>query len=78
MFRYNNRLISIHLFRDTKKHGKNARMINSYLSNNQTYYETQKKVKESNWHFIESDFFELSHILIKPDINDIKNFFKYV
>lgn len=81
LFRYNNKLMSIHLFRDTKKHGKNARMINGFLSNNQMFYETQKKVKESKWYFIESDFYQLDKKLpdnVSFDSIVLSNIYEYI
>lgn len=80
-FRYNNRLMSIHLFRDTKKHAKNARMINDYYANSEVYYATQKKVQNSNWYFIESDFYELDKTLpdgINFDAIVLSNIYEYI
>lgn len=80
-FRYNNRLMSIHLFRDTKKYNKNVRMVNDFLFNNQAYYETQRQVKDSNWYFIESDFFELEQTLpqnVSFDAIVLSNIYEYI
>ena len=81
MFNYNHRAMSIHLFRDTKRHGKNARRINEFLANNQSYYATQNKVKNSDWHFIESDFYQLDERLpqdVSFDAIVLSNIYEYI
>lgn len=81
MFRYNSHLMGIHLFRDTKKHAKNSRIINNYYANSEVYYATQKKVKDSNWHFIESDFYDLDKTLptgINFDAIVLSNIYEYI
>jgi len=80
-FRYDNHLISIYLFRDTKKHAKNSRIVNDYYANSDIYYATQKKVKESNWFFIESDFYSLDKNLpddLTIDAIILSNIYEYL
>lgn len=59
IFDYNNQAMSIYFFRDVKKNSQKAKIVNNYYSNNSTYYDTQEKVKQSEWFFIESDFYSL-------------------
>ncbi len=58
-FRYNHLFMGEELFRSPWKHAKMAKVVNGYYANNKAYYETQAKVKEARWHFIESDFYTL-------------------
>lgn len=81
MFNYNSRLISIHLFRDTKKFAQKSRIVNDYYASNKVYYDTQEKVKNSNWHVIESDFFDLDKKLPKGvnfDAIILSNIYEYI
>lgn len=81
LFRYNNKAMTIHLFRDVKKYGKNSRTVNDYYSNNENYYSTQRKVAESKWHFIESDFYDLDKTLpdgINFDAIVLSNIYEYI
>ena len=81
LFRYNNEAMSIHLFRDVKRYSASSRVVNDYYVNSEAYYATQKKVKESNWHFIESDFFDLDKTLpdgVSFDAIVLSNIYEYV
>ena len=67
-FNYRHDLMAYYLFRSPNEHSKVSRKINDYYINNNSYYETQNKVKNSNWYFIESDFYDL-HKTIPSNIN---------
>lgn len=80
-FRYNHLFIGEELFRSPWKHAKMAKVVNGYYANNAVYYETQKKVKESRWHFIESDFYELGKNMpegVEFDAMILSNIYEYL
>lgn len=80
-FNYQNNLMAYYLFRSPKGHAKKSRIINNYYENNETYYNTQSKVKESNWYFIESDFYDLDKNLpegINFDAIILSNIYEYL
>lgn len=80
-FRYNHLFIGEELFRSPWKHAKMARVVNGYYANNSVYYETQKKVKESRWHFIESDFYALDKNMpegVEFDAMILSNIYEYL
>ena len=80
-FRYNAYYLSEELFRSPKKHGKLAQVVNGYYRNNETYYQTQKRVREANWHFIESDFYDLGKTLpegVNYDSIILSNIYEYL
>lgn len=58
-FQYNHLIMGEELFRSPWKHARMAKVVNGYYANNKVYYETQEKIKNSRWHFIESDFYSL-------------------
>lgn len=80
-FNYNNELIAYYIFRSSKQHSKYSKYVNEYYSNNNTYYDTQNKIKNSNWHFIESDFYKLDKTLptdISFDAIVLSNIYEYI
>lgn len=80
-FNYKNDLMEYYLFRSTKKHSSMSRVINDYYINNENYYETKDKLKDSNWYFIESDFYELQNNLpeeLNFDTIVLSNIYEYL
>ncbi len=80
-FRYNHLFMGEELFRSPWKHAKMAKVVNGYYVNNNVYYEAQRKVKESRWHFVESDFYDLDKNLPKEiDFDSIilSNIYEYL
>lgn len=80
-FRYKNHLMAYYLFRSPNEHVKMSRNVNDYYKNNESYYDTQAKVKESNWYFIESDFYDLDKSLpegVDFDTIVLSNIYEYL
>ena len=80
-FEYDNEIISEELFRSPKKHASFAGTVNHYYCNNQIYYDTQEKVKQSRWHFIEGDFYSLGKNIpdgITFDSMILSNIYEYL
>lgn len=80
-FEYRNGLIAYYLFRSPFEHAKMSRTVNSYYQNNEVYYDTQTKIRESNWYFIESDFYNLGKSLpegINFDTIVLSNIYEYL
>lgn len=78
---YNSEYMADVLFRSPKQHASKAPIINDYYTNNKIYYDTQEKIKKCNWHFIESDFYELDKNLpddIKFDAIILSNLYEYL
>ncbi len=80
-FQYNHLFMGEELFRSPWKHAKMAGVVNGYYANNKAYYETQEKVKNSHWHFIESDFYSLDKNMPKGidfDAMILSNIYEYL
>ena len=80
-FNYNNKAMEYYLFRSTDKHSQYSRVVNEYYSNNELYYSTQDKVKNSTWNFIASDFYKLDKVLdddINYDAIILSNIYEYL
>ncbi len=80
-FNGNNMLMADQLFRSPIKHAKMSRTVNDYYANNEKYYDTQRKLKSSTWHFIESDFYDLATTLpegVDFDSIVLSNIYEYL
>lgn len=80
-FSYNNMLMADQLFRSPIRHAKMSRTVNDYYANNEKYYDTQNKLKDTSWHFIESDFYELDKNLpdsVSFDSIVLSNIYEYL
>lgn len=80
-FNYNTYHMSELLFRSPKENAAASKIVNGYYKNNKIYYETQDKVKDSEWFFIESDFYDLDKKLpenVSYDAIILSNIYEYL